>query len=150
MQRDVVLDPKTGLPEVRASRSQDGQVTFRVHVLQSGGGSIFSPVSDATHQLLRDQYGEPAADWEERISRVQKMYAATMDKNADDTDAVARLEELTAEHAALAEQVESERTRADEAELKVARYMSELAAMRKQDEAEGKPPSARSRGKQAA
>lgn len=52
--REVVLDTRTGLPEVRASRSDEGHLTFRYHTIRSGGMSVWEPLTDEALRAMDD------------------------------------------------------------------------------------------------
>lgn len=125
--REVVLDNKTGLPEVKASRSEEGQMTFRVHMIAPGGMSVYQPISDGLLRQMREDFANSEDDhsWEDEIKAVQRAYAASLRNAVGET--VQRVADLEAENAALAtvadaarEEAERERERAIALEAQLA------------------------------
>jgi hypothetical protein len=80
--REVVLDAETGLPEVRVSRSEDGQLTYRVHQIHPGGMSVYVPISDAVLQQMREHFDGGDDKWQEKLQAVATSYAVSL-RSAD-------------------------------------------------------------------
>lgn len=103
MNHEVVLDAETGLPQVVASRSVDGQLTYRVHTVRSGGGSVFLPVTDAVVREMAARRHDPDEEvsFGERLREVAEAYARSLEPDVQG--------DLAAENERLAAEVEQER-----------------------------------------
>jgi hypothetical protein len=137
--REIVLDPETGLPEIRATRAEDGTLRYRVHTVHPGGGmAVFQEVTEPTFRLMREKFGQVADGMADRLRQMQLALAASY-QDAAEAEAV-RFAELQQDHAALMQVAEADRQRADAAELRVAELERDRDA---QGEAQRDPRTAR-------
>ena len=116
---EIILDAVTGLPEVRATRSPDGQLTFRLHTVRSGGMSVFIPISDGVLRSVRATPGHvDDDDWETRVRGIALAVAASL--RTAEAQRQARVEDLEGQLGAMGESLDAERRRADDLERRLA------------------------------
>lgn len=118
--REVVLDTESGLPEVRASRSEDGQLRFRYHTIRPGGMSVWETVTD---EVLRRMSQVDRSSFEAQIKAAQLQIAREVAEraHASERETEGLRERLDAAEALLAEadaRIVAAEQRADEAERK--------------------------------
>jgi hypothetical protein len=77
VRHETVLDTLTGLPEVRAARTPEGQLVYRYHTIRPGGMSVWEPLDERMLGLMREEAAGAEA-LTERMASAAIAVAATI------------------------------------------------------------------------